>query len=467
MGNKSNNILYVIRFLSLALFALSANAVEAQKAFHPHDYLGTKTPYPVPEDVNLNLDQCEVIHINHIGRHGSRHMNKTKKIDDLAAIVAEASKQRGFKGPLAPKLLRLLTRAKAVEKAEVLGQLTKQGADEHRGIGKRMYNKFPDLFSKSPASKALMMQSTHKQRTQDSLKAFLSGLAESDQSLTKRAQISASEKGMCDPSLRFFDSCNSYQKYFSEDRPWKEDLEKAVWQPEAKHEVKNVLLRFFTPSFIDTLDDKEQIDIVSSILALCQLDFNINKDLASNGFCSFFTTAAEMQSFNWEEDASNYFGKGYAGQEGNIAHRIACPLVEDFIQTTDVAITDPSNAPIANLRFGHAETVMPFVVQLGLYREDSKATMLNEPSRRKFRSGYVSPMAANVQWILYKCPQEEYRVRMLLNERVTPFPIPGCDKNPWCTWNKVKNFLNEKGRACNKDTWEKDVCRGVSCKISN
>jgi multiple inositol-polyphosphate phosphatase/2,3-bisphosphoglycerate 3-phosphatase len=65
-------------------------------------------------------------------------------------------------------------------------------------------------------------------------------------------------------------------------------------------------------------------------------------------------------------------------------------------------------ASAANIRFGHAETIMPFVTLLGLFRDDAglyaNAT-LAEMRRRKFRASHIAPYSANAYLVLYACDE--------------------------------------------------------------
>ena len=450
-------------FLFFTAICLS-QLVSCWEHFDALAYLGSKTPYPAPQtklEKPDDLKICRVIHINHVGRHGSRHMNNTHNINNLNTILTEAKLHNGLKNP-GHLLIKLLAEAKNLESHENLKQLTKLGKKEHRDIADRMHKEFEDLFNTSSEQKTLVLQNTHVKRTKDSLEAFWGRLVEMDPKLLENAHIVSPEKGICDPKLRFFDACNSYISY-KKDGYWKPIIQEAIWNKDAQQNINNILGKIFTANFIKNLDSQRQIDITRNIYNLCQLDANINQTNRRVNFCSFFTKESEIENFNWEEDALSYFSKGPAGQPGSIAHQSACPLVADFLVSSERAIRDPHNAPIAHLRFGHAETIVPFLVLLGLYNTDSMSDMLTRPKGRNFRMSKLSPMGANIQWILYACPNQEYRVRMLHNEKDVSFPIAGCEKSAWCAWPKVKSFFGQEGRSCDQELFEKDICKGVTC----
>jgi hypothetical protein len=245
--------------------------------------------------------------------------------------------------------------------------------------------------------------------------------------------------------------------------PWRATIEQAVWNKTTKQSIRNFLERIFTIDLVNQLDAGTQIEMARTFYHLCQLDANLDKDNAKQRFCSLFAQIDEIEPFNWEEDAKNYFIRGPAGVDNGISQAIACLLLADFIATTDLASKALDTAPIANLRFAHAETIMPFLVHLGLYRKDSIDDLLRRKEQRTFRTSVMSPMAANVQWVLYECPDQQYRVRMRHNEQDIAFPIPECNNRSTCEWEIVKGYYERDKRTCDETTWETQICQGVSC----
>jgi hypothetical protein len=451
--------------LQLFIIIFMIQLISCWEHLDTRSYLGLKTPYPAPRtkfERSDDLKNCRVIHINHVSRHGSRHLNNTHSITDLFNIMSEAQAQDQIKAP-GLLLLKLLEKAKDIESPENLKQLTELGKKEHRGIAERMHHEFEGLFSQSSEKKPLILQNTHVKRTKDSLDAFLGRLIELDPRLFEHAHIISTQKGICDPKLRFFDMCNAYIAY-KKDAYWKDLVYNNIWNKDAQINIKNIINLILKEKFINNLDLDQHINIAKNIYNLCQLDANINYAENSINFCSFFHNKAEIENFNWEEDALSYFSKGPAGQSNSISYKSACPLVRDFLNTSELAINDPQQAPIAHLRFGHAETIMPFLVLLGFYNKDSLTDMLIHPEKRSFRTAHISPMGANIQWILYACADnEKYRVSMLHNEKIISFPIPECEKSSWCSWQKVKDFLNQENRSCDQEQFENIICQGVTC----
>ena len=110
----------------------------------------------------------------------------------------------------------------------------------------------------------------------------------------------------------------------------------------------------------------------------------------------------------------------------------------------------------AHFKFGHSESVMPLYTALGLFRDNSDllatnmATMVN----RTFRSSHISPLGANLAFVLYACPGVEnsatntYAVKLLVNEQ--EIVIPKCGKT-MCAYHEVKEAYKSSYEDCNKD----------------
>lgn len=88
--------------------------------------------------------------------------------------------------------------------------------------------------------------------------------------------------------------------------------------------------------------------------------------------------------------------------------------------------SQPITSPVI-LQFGHAETLLPLLSLMGYFKDKEPLTAYNykEQLHRKFRSGHIVPYASNLIFVLYHCknaktPKEEFRVQMLLNEKVLP-----------------------------------------------
>ena len=98
----------------------------------------------------------------------------------------------------------------------------------------------------------------------------------------------------------------------------------------------------------------------------------------------------------------------------------------------------PGIAP-AVLYFGHAETLIPLLSLLGLFRSQTDLTAANFTSQRRrlFRTSSFCPYSANLLLVLYSCGEShpQHRLQLLLNEK--PIPFPPCHAATSCPYPEV------------------------------
>ena len=117
---------------------------------------------------------------------------------------------------------------------------------------------------------------------------------------------------------------------------------------------------------------------------------------------------------------------------------IASPLLEDLIATTDAFIAGDLSVGKVNLRFGHAETLMPLLALMhlpGCYY----LTNYFDTVGLHWRDFDVVPMAANLQMILFRTRGGDYYVRVDLNE--VPVPLIPNSTSLYTPWPEARNYL--------------------------
>ncbi|KAB1591951.1 histidine-type phosphatase [Burkholderia cepacia] len=137
--------------------------------------------------------------------------------------------------------------------------------------------------------------------------------------------------------------------------------------------------------------------------------------------------AEQAQYLAYLQDAEDYYQKGPGIQEANpVTYRMAKVLQDDFFGEVD-AIARGDLPHAAKLRFTHAEIMIPFASIMNLKNvfvptpQAQTYTYANNP----WRGDQVSPMAANMQWDVYR-NGSRLIVKMLYNERETDFQA-ACD----------------------------------------
>jgi hypothetical protein len=99
---------------------------------------------------------------------------------------------------------------------------------------------------------------------------------------------------------------------------------------------------------------------------------------------------------------------------------MAKPLLADFFSSISACI-ETNNNFAANLRFAHAETIIPFATLLQIPGFSDQATHsldIYTYENNQWRGDKVAPMAANIQWEIYRheTNHNQILIRMLYNE---------------------------------------------------
>ena len=132
----------------------------------------------------------------------------------------------------------------------------------------------------------------------------------------------------------------------------------------------------------------------------------------------------------------------------------------------------------AIFRFAHAETLLPFLTLLGLYKDDKAllGTNFMMHQTRLFRTSKISPFSANIAFVLLDCSEggegkenndddddqngkskdnvydgrrhNNYKVQVLHNE--LPVRLPFCDSDV-CPLEVVRHHLKRHIEQCDFD----------------
>jgi hypothetical protein len=121
----------------------------------------------------------------------------------------------------------------------------------------------------------------------------------------------------------------------------------------------------------------------------------------------------------------------------NLPTNIAFGLLADFLVSTEKALKEKNIS--ANLRFAHAETIIPFASLMQLPGCSTQTNHLNQVEKI-WKNYEVAPMAANIQWILYtNSKNTDYLIKVLYNEQEIKLPLESFFK-VYYKWEDVKAF---------------------------
>ena len=412
--------LSILLFLSITpLFALAQTAKE--EIFDTIEKAGgVYYAYPITESINTAPPKgYEPFYISHYGRHGSRYLigdNDYKWVLDLM----EDANQAGALTTLGEDVLMRL-REVWIEAEGRGGDLSPLGVRQQKGIAKRMFKAFPEVFAGNPVMSA---RSTIVMRCAMSMDAFCESLKEEKPSLDITRE--ASNRHMHYLNYHSEES----NKFTAQDGPWSEEYRKFE---EAHTRPDRLVASIFS--------DKEYILR------------NVNPDKVMWGL---YWIAVDMQNMETKVSFMDLFEKqemfdlwqifnyrfyvcdsNYPLSNGMLIDN-AKPLLRNVLTTAEDIISSGQNG--ATLRFGHDGNLIPFT---GILRLKECYNQESDPYNfyKAFSTFSIAPMAGNVQIVFFRNKKGDILVKFLHNERETSIPID-TDCYPFYHWNDVKAFWN-------------------------
>lgn len=360
-------------------------------------------------------------HIEHYGRHGSRwhlYADKYKKTIEYL-LPAERNDK------LTPRGKELLAQLREIEKDSRGrdGELTQLGARQHRGIARRMYRNFPDVFSGCAYVNA---------RSSVSVRCILSMANELQELTAHNPQLSVnSDASIADMwYIIYQDSVSKNAAKLGRE---------ALGEYHKNHWPSN--------SFIDNLVTdrrfaKDSIDIHKLRRSLMDIAFNAQSHDGMPAPYDIFSRDDIYKT--WLCNNANWFiDNGNSRLTDGLAPYSQRYLLNNIILSADTAVA--SGNPGANLRFGHEVVVLPLVVLMELGDYGQEINNLEEVAE-KWRNYEIFPMAGNVQLVFYKPESNRgpILVKALLNEQEMKLPVDDQSMYPYYKWNELKDYYLKK-----------------------
>lgn len=408
----------IIFTLSVAVCANLWGADPTATNYSWDECLGSYRPYPIPTVSAAYPDTLTPVMINHVGRHGSRYPSSAKQSTILRQALVKIDEAVGLSAT--GKNLLTITDRLVEASSGRWGALSSLGVAEQRGIAARMMQNYRPLFKDNKVNAI----SSYSPRCIMSMYEFVHQLSRLDNHIDV-----STLSGRCNsPLLRFFD--------LSE--PFKEFIE--------SEELKNVLSEFGrqqTPvEIIGKLSTKPVAELftIDEAQEVAQAEFAVLTSLAPIEMSvspAPFLTATDQNQL-WSVANLSHYLKRSASTLSTLPADISAPLLENLIQTFDEIIANPKSIAPVQLRFGHAETLMPL---LALMRMQGCYYLTNyfDTVGLHWRDFYVVPMAANLQLVMFKSKKGNYYLRAQLNE--VPVPLMAGTETIYVPWNEARAYL--------------------------
>lgn len=378
--------------------------------------------YPGPTAKKLTKAPAGYVpfYISHYGRHGSRYMSNNEYY--VTAInKLDSAQQFGILTAEGKEVLEKL-RIGYADAWHRDGDLTKLGAQQHREIAHRMYDRYPELLSQSLTIDA---KSSTSRRCMLSMFNFCQELQRQNPQLS--INMNASKHDM---------------KYVVEDLSIKptETAESSLYEQqraaifEGAHDSRRLMKALFTdPSkaaaFVNGRDLMEAL-------------YNVAEDLQNvpELGISLIEVFTKDELFNmWKG-----YNAGWLLNTGLVPgstpyYTQQQEVLDSIVSTAEQVIR--KGEPTVTLRFSHDSSVLPLAYLLGL--KEARGGKANIPNLYKYISiDKIIPMAANIQIVFYrKTNSDDILVKFFLNENETMVPAVKTDCAPYYHWKVVKRFL--------------------------
>ncbi|XP_026575691.1 multiple inositol polyphosphate phosphatase 1 isoform X1 [Pseudonaja textilis] len=429
-------VLLLLLLLLLINGELQGDAEASERATLLSPFFGTKSryeelhPYLLRDPLSLGPPlsgfplppaSCTPLQLSAVVRHGTRFPTR-KQIEKLARL--HGLLLRGGGGGERCSLAKRLARWEMWYQPDLDGKLAPKGFLDMKMLAKRLASRFPSLLA---PGRRLAFTSSSKHRCVNSSAAFREGLYEAfygrmseggkNVTLTETFEIN-------DKLMRFFDHCEKFVQDVEDNDTALYEVDAFKESPEMMKIVNKTIQNLCLPA------EDLNADLVQVAFFTCSFGLSIKN--ISSPWCSLFNKE-DAKVLEYLNDLKQYWKRAYGY---NINSQSSCILFQDIFKNLDKAVSESKrsksiSSPVI-IQFGHAETLQPLLSLMGYFKDKVPLNASNYHSqlKRKFRSGRIVPYAANLLFVLYHCdqpksPKDEYKVQILLNEKLLPFTYSG------------------------------------------
>lgn len=415
-------------FATLGVAALSAWAVEPNEEYRQMASNYYAYPYPanpLPE-LTAAPEGYAPYHIEHYGRHGSRWHIGTRAYNRPVEILSQAEAA----GKLTPRGQELLGQLREIELSSRGrdGELTDVGAEQHRGIARRMIANFPEVFTGAARVDA---RSTVVIRCILSMDNELQEMKAANPDLIVTSDASHADM--------------YYMNFSDTDTVAEQASDKAIAEYNEFAKTKNYMGDFLGHIVTDTAWAKDSLDVSGLFHYLFNIAANAQSHKDMPAPYDIFSDR-ELRE-RWERNNASWFARyGNMSVSDGLAPYNQRRLLDNIINSADTTLT--SGYPSANLRFGHEVVVMPLVVLMELDHYGDRIDSF-EGLNERWRNYEIFPMASNVQLIFYRPidgnPDAPILVKALLNEREVALPVePIAPGSPYVDYSALREYYKKK-----------------------
>lgn len=416
----------VLALCGLLVAALPAQAADQQPAHH--DSYGTKAPYAPrqsPRTYQRPPAGFTPVFTENVSRHGSRSATDSKDGDlvlalwDKAAAEGQLTRRGEEFGPTVRALLGAMAKVG-------YGNLSGRGRTEMRETATRTADRLPSLFTEIAADgEKIDVVSSGQGRAVDSANEYVGALADADPGLRPLIGPTRTDKDL----LYFHKAAGgaAYRDYLANDQRLAGTLKGITDQPRTHRAARGVLRKIFKDAFVGQIADADAVPAAEAVYNLYAIAPAMSEESPGGAGWGMerYVSRSDAAWFGYLGDAEDFYEKGPGFADSDITYRMAGVLLDDFFEQAE-AKRDGTGDLGAELRFTHAEEIIPLAALMGLPGSTRPATP-GQPytyADNPWRGAEVAPLGANIQWDVFR-KGDRYLVRMLYNEKETAFKA-GC-----------------------------------------
>lgn len=427
MHTKSN---YIRPFMMTIGMLLSVMTLSAQSVFE----LVKDNPNFVASDYGVYPDSdltaltpapkgMKPFYVSHYGRHGSRYLNSFKAFEEPYNTLTKAD-SLGALTPMGKTVMKTIKQLYDDSHGR-WGDITEVGKNQVRGIARRMYSNFPEVFRGKAFVDAystlvtrcvLSMGAAAQQLVAENPKLQLTLNSSYENMLFMNHQDKMLRDSMLTPHVR-----KVFAVYAANHRPYYPRLMKVL--------------------FNDTTFVRQHVDVqwfCYYLVKTALIQRNVQNYLEAYPLLTLFTPK-DLHQFWEQENAWWYVTYGFSPLTNSVEPYSQCELLRKFITDADSIIAGSQHG--ATLRFGHETVILPLACLLGINGYDYQTNDLEELEVKGWWASKVFPMASNIQLVFYRknANDKDVLVKVLLNEKEATLPLPS-DIAPYYKWSDFREF---------------------------
>ncbi|MCH7402704.1 histidine phosphatase family protein [Belliella kenyensis] len=382
---------------------------------------GVNYAYTIPNDIEVIVPPTGYVpfYISHFGRHGSRYLVSDKEYLKVINVFEKADSEQ----ILTPLGQDVFNRLKIIY-SQVEGnggELTPLGKRQMKEISERMFEKYPNVFTQNAQITAV---STTVGRCINSMELFCEGLREMNPALN--INMDSHENHM--------DYLNHHTSQAVQFR-----YAKDTWMPEYELFEESYIIpdRLIKSLFLSAEHFGPEFKPSSFMFDLFEIAGNMQNTMIDISLYDLFQKE-ELYNLWQAKNYQLYVKYGNAAINGGMMMENAMPLLNDILNKAENVI---SNGQVgASFRFGHDGNIVPLAMLLHI--QGTYNSVANPQDYANFWNDFkVAPMAANIQIVFYRHPEEkDVLVTFLYNEQPVSVPPIKTSIFPFYKWSDVNTF---------------------------